>query len=108
MPFVGVSFLKGRRGLSNPFFLDSGVTVPPPPSDGEVKKVADKLALFVAKNGRQFEDITRQKNPGNTPFRLLLQASPTMVGCDSSFIIDRVCGSPVFRCIWMARYESSS
>lgn len=48
------------------------VTVPPPPSDGEVKKVADKLALFVAKNGRQFEDITRQKNPGNTPFRLRL------------------------------------
>jgi hypothetical protein len=31
--------------------------------------VADKLALFVAKNGRQFEDITRQKNPGNTAFR---------------------------------------
>lgn len=48
------------------------MTVPPPPSDGEVKKVADKLALFVAKNGRQFEDITRQKNPGNTPFRFLL------------------------------------
>ncbi|KAB1224717.1 SURP and G-patch domain-containing protein 1-like protein [Morella rubra] len=36
-----------------------------------VKKVADKLASFVAKNGRQFEDITRQKNPGDTPFKFL-------------------------------------
>ncbi|KAG0562939.1 hypothetical protein KC19_9G184700 [Ceratodon purpureus] len=49
-------------------------SVPHPPSDGEVKKVADKLALFVAKNGRQFEDITRQKNPGNSPFRFLFDA----------------------------------
>ncbi|KAF2319442.1 hypothetical protein GH714_015869 [Hevea brasiliensis] len=36
-----------------------------------VKKVADKLASFVAKNGRQFEHITRQKNPGDTPFKFL-------------------------------------
>lgn len=34
-----------------------------------MKKVADKLASFVAKNGRQFENITRQKNPGDTPFK---------------------------------------
>lgn len=47
-------------------------TVPPPPTDPEVKKVADKLSLFVAKNGRQFENITRQKNPGNSPFRFVL------------------------------------
>lgn len=45
--------------------------VPVPPPNGEVKKVADKLALFVAKNGRQFEEITRRKNPGNTPFSFL-------------------------------------
>lgn len=44
---------------------------PSPPNDPEVKKVADKLACFVAKNGRQFENITRQKNPGDTPFRFL-------------------------------------
>ncbi|XP_057814936.2 SURP and G-patch domain-containing protein 1-like protein isoform X2 [Cryptomeria japonica] len=44
---------------------------PTPPNDPEVKKVADKLACFVAKNGRQFENITRQKNPGDTPFRFL-------------------------------------
>lgn len=44
---------------------------PPPPSDPTVKKVADKLASFVAKTGRQFEHITRQKNPGDTPFKFL-------------------------------------
>ena len=43
--------------------------VPPPPSDLEVKKVADKLAHFVAKNGRQFEDLTRRKNSDNPLFR---------------------------------------
>ncbi|WMV10873.1 hypothetical protein MTR67_004258 [Solanum verrucosum] len=42
---------------------------PNPPSDPAVKKVADKLASFVAKHGRQFENITRQKNPGDTPFK---------------------------------------
>ncbi|KAG7565374.1 G-patch domain [Arabidopsis suecica] len=44
---------------------------PPPPSDPTVKKVADKLASFVAKHGRPFEHITRQKNPGDTPFKFL-------------------------------------
>ncbi|KAG4399001.1 hypothetical protein AAZX31_08G151400 [Glycine max] len=44
---------------------------PHSPSDPTVKKVADKLASFVAKNGRQFEDVTRQKNPGDTPFKFL-------------------------------------
>lgn len=37
---------------------------PNPPSDPAVKKVADKLASFVAKHGRQFENITRQKKSG--------------------------------------------
>eukprot|EP00262_Sarcandra_glabra_P011754 TRINITY_DN2891_c0_g1_i1.p1 TRINITY_DN2891_c0_g1~~TRINITY_DN2891_c0_g1_i1.p1 ORF type:complete len:329 (-),score=74.20 TRINITY_DN2891_c0_g1_i1:369-1355(-) len=45
--------------------------VPSPPSDPAVKKVAEKLASFVAKNGRQFEHITRQRNPGDTPFKFL-------------------------------------
>ncbi|CAA7019242.1 unnamed protein product [Microthlaspi erraticum] len=44
---------------------------PPSPSDPTVKKVADKLANFVAKHGRPFEQITRQKNPGDTPFKFL-------------------------------------
>lgn len=36
-----------------------------------MKQVADKLASFVAKNWRQFENITRQRNPGDTPFKFL-------------------------------------
>ncbi|XVE76691.1 hypothetical protein DITRI_Ditri13aG0001800 [Diplodiscus trichospermus] len=48
---------------------------PPSPSNLSVKKVADKLASFVAKNGRQFEDIARQKNPGDTPFKFLFDES---------------------------------
>ncbi|KAJ4979301.1 hypothetical protein NE237_010081 [Protea cynaroides] len=48
-----------------------GDVAPPFPSDPGVKKVADKLASFVAKNGRQFEHITRQRNPGDTPFKFL-------------------------------------
>ncbi|KAI6668882.1 hypothetical protein NL676_003767 [Syzygium grande] len=44
---------------------------PPSPSDPTVKKVADKLASFVAKNGRHLEDMSRQKNPGDTPFKFL-------------------------------------
>ncbi|KAJ8460440.1 hypothetical protein OPV22_033366 [Ensete ventricosum] len=48
---------------------------PSPPSDPAVKKVADKLANFVAKNGRQFEHVTRQRNPGDTPFKFLFDSS---------------------------------
>ncbi|VVB05446.1 unnamed protein product [Arabis nemorensis] len=48
---------------------------PPSPSDPTVKKVADKLASFVAKHGRPFEHITRQKNPGDTPFKFLFDES---------------------------------
>ncbi|KAF8664581.1 hypothetical protein HU200_054764 [Digitaria exilis] len=49
----------------------AGAVAPPPPNDMTVKQVADKLASFVAKNGRQFENITRQRNPGDTPFKFL-------------------------------------
>ncbi|XP_050386041.1 SURP and G-patch domain-containing protein 1-like protein isoform X2 [Argentina anserina] len=48
---------------------------PPSPSDSTVKIVADKLANFVAKHGRQFEHITRQKNPGDNPFKFLFDES---------------------------------
>ncbi|KAG0457634.1 hypothetical protein HPP92_022500 [Vanilla planifolia] len=48
---------------------------PVPPSVPTVKNAADKLASFVAKNGRHFEDITRQKNPGDTPFKFLFDSS---------------------------------
>ncbi|GBG75240.1 hypothetical protein CBR_g19876 [Chara braunii] len=53
----------------------AGGAPPPPPSDPDVQRVADKLASFVAKTGRQFENITRQKNPGDTPFRFLFDTS---------------------------------
>ncbi|CAL5065171.1 unnamed protein product [Urochloa decumbens] len=49
----------------------TGAVAPPPPNDMTVRQVADKLASFVAKNGRQFENITRQRNPGDTPFKFL-------------------------------------
>ncbi|KAK6162928.1 hypothetical protein DH2020_002769 [Rehmannia glutinosa] len=48
---------------------------PPSPNDPTVRKVADKLASFVAKNGRHFEHVTRQKNPGDTPFKFLFDES---------------------------------
>ncbi|KAI3717328.1 hypothetical protein L1987_68889 [Smallanthus sonchifolius] len=51
------------------------VAVPPCPSDPIVKKAAENLASFVAKNGRQIEHITRQKNPGDTPFKFLYDES---------------------------------
>ncbi|KAM7265213.1 hypothetical protein ACFE04_002896 [Oxalis oulophora] len=51
------------------------VAAPSPPGDPSVKKCADKLASFVAKNGRQFEDVTRQKNPGDSPFKFLFDES---------------------------------
>ncbi|KAL2609063.1 hypothetical protein R1flu_027636 [Riccia fluitans] len=57
-------------GYTGPMSEPEGGSVPAP-SDPEVKKVADKLASFVAVNGRQFENITRQRNPGDTPFRFL-------------------------------------
>jgi splicing factor 4 len=37
--------------------------------DADIVDVATKLADFVAKNGRQFEDMTRERNSGDTPFK---------------------------------------
>ncbi|KXZ55485.1 hypothetical protein GPECTOR_2g1034 [Gonium pectorale] len=39
--------------------------------DAEIVGVATKLADFVSKNGRQFEDMTRERNPGESPFKFL-------------------------------------
>ncbi|KAK4411036.1 SURP and G-patch domain-containing protein 1-like protein [Sesamum angolense] len=60
---------------------------PPFPSDPTVRKVADKLASFVAKNGRHFEHVTRQKNPGDTPFNCLFLYQIPMAG----FLFDESC-----------------
>ncbi|KAL2939156.1 SURP and G-patch domain-containing protein 1-like protein [Bienertia sinuspersici] len=69
----GVSAKRQKMGQSDASVISSRQidVAPPSPSDPAVKKAADRLASFVAKNGRQIEDITRQKNPGNTPFRFL-------------------------------------
>ncbi|XP_019707992.2 SURP and G-patch domain-containing protein 1-like protein [Elaeis guineensis] len=67
---------KQKLGLEAPEpSSHQGDVAPSTPSDPAVRKVADKLASFVAKNGRQFEHITRQRNPGDTPFRFLFDSS---------------------------------
>ncbi|MEW5318373.1 MAG: hypothetical protein WDW38_009598 [Sanguina aurantia] len=45
------------------------------PLDEETKGIADKLALFVGKNGRSYEELTRQRNPGASPFRFLFDTT---------------------------------
>ncbi|CAL5221469.1 g3665 [Coccomyxa viridis] len=65
--------------------LDSSAAAgPAAPSDPEVRKVIDKLADFVAKNGRSFEDVTRQRNPDNGPFRHVPQPPRFLHHKDSS------------------------
>ncbi|WCJ18966.1 SURP and G-patch domain-containing protein 1-like protein [Euphorbia peplus] len=64
----------GRSDSSELSFRQLDVA-PPSPDDPTVKNVADKLASFVAKHGRQFENITRQKHPGDTPFKFLFDKS---------------------------------
>ncbi|XP_065869799.1 SURP and G-patch domain-containing protein 1-like protein isoform X6 [Euphorbia lathyris] len=67
---------RQKLGQSDSSELSRQVDVAPPsPGDPTVKNVADKLASFVAKNGRQFENITRQKHPGDTPFKFLFDKS---------------------------------
>ncbi|CAA2973801.1 SURP and G-patch domain-containing 1 [Olea europaea subsp. europaea] len=68
---------------------------PPSPSDPTVKKVADKLASFVAKRGRQFEHITRQKNPGDTPFKNLQRNIFTFCSQTNRYFFDWVEGLKV-------------
>ena len=45
--------------------------LPRPPSDPEVKNIIDKLALFVARNGPEFEQMTKNKQEGNPKFSFL-------------------------------------
>ncbi|KAJ1697873.1 hypothetical protein LUZ63_006385 [Rhynchospora breviuscula] len=58
-------------GLSSDHGPVAETGVPSLPSDYTVRKVIDRLANLVAKNGRQHEHITRQRNPGDTPFKFL-------------------------------------
>ena len=50
------------------------------PSEEE-RKVADKLADFVAKNGPTFEDMTRNKNVGDTPFKCVMMRALILILC---------------------------
>ena len=45
--------------------------LPRPPDDMEVKNIIDKLALFVARNGPEFEQMTKNKQEGNPKFSFL-------------------------------------
>lgn len=50
--------------------------LPGAPEDPEVLKVANKLAEYVAKNGRSFEDVAKNRNTEHdSPFRFLLDKS---------------------------------
>ncbi|KAF9675613.1 hypothetical protein SADUNF_Sadunf09G0050400 [Salix dunnii] len=70
-------FLSANQHWWKEMFNERFGISPPPPSDPTVKNVADKLASFVAKHGRQFENVTRQKNPGDTPFKFLFDENCT-------------------------------
>ncbi|XP_055910093.1 calcium homeostasis endoplasmic reticulum protein isoform X2 [Eupeodes corollae] len=44
---------------------------PQPPRDSSLRNIIDKLAEFVARNGPEFEQITKQKQKGNPKFDFL-------------------------------------
>ena len=46
-------------------------TVPAPPADPEIKNIIDKLSNFVARNGYEFENVTKLKQKDNPKFRFL-------------------------------------
>lgn len=45
--------------------------LPKPPEDAELKNIIDKLANFVARNGPEFEQMTKQKQQDNQKFSFL-------------------------------------
>lgn len=45
--------------------------IPAPPNDIELRNIIDKLAEFVARNGPEFELMTKTKQKGNTKFAFL-------------------------------------
>lgn len=49
---------------------------PPPPSDPELKNIIDKLAQFVARNGPEFETMTKNKQRDNPKFAFLMTHDP--------------------------------
>ena len=45
--------------------------LPRPPDDMEIKNIIDKLASFVARNGPEFEQMTKKKQENNPKFSFL-------------------------------------
>uniref|UniRef100_A0A8W8JGQ2 SURP motif domain-containing protein n=1 Tax=Magallana gigas TaxID=29159 RepID=A0A8W8JGQ2_MAGGI len=45
--------------------------LPKPPEDHDLKNIIDKLAQFVARNGPEFEHMTKQKQKDNPKFSFL-------------------------------------
>jgi hypothetical protein len=47
------------------------MSLPQRPRDFELANIIDKLAVFVARNGEEFEELTRQKQLQNPRFSFL-------------------------------------
>lgn len=45
--------------------------LPQPPNDNDLKNIIDKLAQFVARNGPEFEQMTKNKQKNNPKFSFL-------------------------------------
>ncbi|KRZ67233.1 Calcium homeostasis endoplasmic reticulum protein [Trichinella papuae] len=51
--------------------MDMSAHPPTPPDDCDVRNVIEKLAQFVARNGPEFEEMTKQKQKDNSRFAFL-------------------------------------
>lgn len=51
------------------------MSLPPRPRDFELANIIDKLANFVARNGEEFEEMTKQKQIKNPRFAFLTNPS---------------------------------
>jgi calcium homeostasis ER protein len=51
--------------------MSSATPAPAPPNDPEIKNIIDKLSNFVARNGPEFENVTKLKQKDNPKFRFL-------------------------------------
>lgn len=51
--------------------MSGGAEVPRPPDDIELRNIIDKLAQFVARNGAEFENMTKLKQKDNPKFQFL-------------------------------------
>lgn len=47
------------------------MSAPPPPQDIQLMNIIDKLAQFVARNGKEFEQMTLLKQMNNSKFDFL-------------------------------------